>query len=539
MSTFLDHLVIAPILVPLLASALMVLLKEQLYWLKRTISLATTFILLIISLLLLQAVESDTNHTLTYLLGNWPAPFSIVLVADRLSAIMLALSSILGVVCLVYSFAKWDRAGPRFHALFVLLLMGVNGAFLTGDLFNLFVFFEVMLAASYGLALHGSGVARIKASLHYIAINIATSLLFLIGVALIYAMVGTLNMADVAVRMSGLSEADAPIFRSGHIILCLAFLVKAGMWPLGFWLTTTYTVAAPPVAAFFAIMSKVGIYAIMRINSLTINQHEHISSGFTREWLTIGGIATIIFGTISILAANRLGRIAGSYIMISSGTLLVAIGVGNEGILSAAIFYLISSTLAIAAFYLLIEPIERTADVSSADGGRIQQGAVFEDEDPPLLAEEDEEDEVGIVIPATIAILGSGFAFCALILAGMPPLSGFVAKFGMIRGLLGYQTVISPSTWATIGVIMFSGLAALIATTRAGITLLWAPAERQDVKLKLTELVPVGALLIVCLWLVISAGSIMQLTRDTARSLANPTEYITTVLSLAPSGDAQ
>ena len=160
---------------------------------------------------------------------------------------MLLLTSILAAASVVFSLARWHRAGAHFHSLFQFLLMGLNGAFLTGDLFNLFVFFEVLLAASYGLALHGSGAARVKAGLHYIVVNSAASLLFLIGVSLIYGVAGTLNMADLAARIPNIAGGEPGLLETGAGILGIAFLVKAGMWPLCFWLPTTYAAAARPL----------------------------------------------------------------------------------------------------------------------------------------------------------------------------------------------------------------------------------------------------------------------------------------------------
>ena len=175
-----------------------------------------------------------------YLVGDWPAPFGIVLVVDRLAAVMLTLTAVLGLATLIYALARWDRAGVHFHSLFQFLLMGLNGAFLTGDLFNLFVFFEVLLAASYGLLLHGSGVARVSAGLQYIAVNLVASFLLLISIALIYGVTGTLNMADLALRAGNLTGAERMLFEAGAAILGVAFLVKAGAWPLNFWLVKGY-----------------------------------------------------------------------------------------------------------------------------------------------------------------------------------------------------------------------------------------------------------------------------------------------------------
>ena len=197
--------------------------------------------------------------------------------------------------------------------------MGLNGAFLTGDLFNLFVFFEVLLAASYGLVLHGSGPLRVRAGLHYIAINLAASLLFLIGVSLIYGVTGTLNMADLAVqgrrrcpRPTGRCCAPAPR------CLGIAFLVKAAMWPLCFWLPITYMAAAPPVAAVFAMLSKVGVYAVLRVSSLAFGAGAAHSAGLGAELLIAGGLATLAFGTLGVLASQGLGRLAGCSVLVSS-----------------------------------------------------------------------------------------------------------------------------------------------------------------------------------------------------------------------------
>jgi multicomponent K+:H+ antiporter subunit D len=178
-----DHLLIAPVVLPLLAGAAMLLLSERRRGLKAAIGVSSSFALVGLAIALLSLSDAASTGPApvgVYRLGDWPAPFGIVLVVDRLSALMLLLTSILGSAALVFSLARWQRAGAHFHSLFQFLLMGVNGAFLTGDLFNLFVFFELLLAASYGLALHGSGAPRVKAGLHYVVVNLAASLLFLI-----------------------------------------------------------------------------------------------------------------------------------------------------------------------------------------------------------------------------------------------------------------------------------------------------------------------------------------------------------------------
>jgi len=530
---WMDHLIMVPVVLPLAASATMLLFKERRRKAKAAISIATVLALLVVSLLLLERVVSQgfagEPGARAYLLGNWPAPFGIVFVIDWLSALMLVLTSVLGLTSLAYSLARWDRAGPRFHALFLLQLMGLNGAFLTGDLFNLFVFFEVLLAASYGLLLHGSGAVRVRAGLHYVAINVATSLLFLIGAALIYGVTGTLNMADLATRIPLVAGDDRALLQSGIAVLGIAFLVKAGMWPLGFWLPATYAAAVPPVAALFAVLSKVGIYAILRVYLLLFGGDVGWSGNFGEEWLLYGGIATLAFGTVGVLAVRSLSRLAGYCIVISSGTLLAAIGAGEGQVLAGVLFYLVSSTLALSAFYLLLELVERQ-EVEASLTDVVEP--VFDDEyTGASTAEAQEENEVGVVIPATIAILGGGLMFCSLLLAGMPPLSGFIAKFAIIQGLLGLETVVAPAVWLLIALLIASGLATLIATSRAGIDLLWTPSGKPLPMLRLAEAVPVGVLLLVCLGLMIFAGPAMRYMERTGASLQDRETYVRAVLT--------
>ena len=226
MSRFADHLVVIPILLPLLAGAIMLVLGgERRRNVNAAINVFASLSLLLVALAMIRIVDANpAGVTAVYRLGDWPAPFAIVLVMDRLAALMVLLTSLLAIAAVVFSLARWHRVGVLFHPLFQFLLMGVNGSFLTGDLFNLFVFFEVLLAASYGLALHGSGVARVSAGMHYIVINLAASLLFLIGVSLIYGIAGTLNMADLAARIPAIPVEDRAFSEAGAGILGVAFL---------------------------------------------------------------------------------------------------------------------------------------------------------------------------------------------------------------------------------------------------------------------------------------------------------------------------
>lgn len=533
-----SHLVIAPILLPLVTGAFLLLVDERRHSFKALVSLFSTLALLVIAITLMTVADTTSDAGVAaskvYLLGNWKAPFGIVLVLDRLSALMLVLTSVLAIAALTFSLARWHKSGPHFHTLFQFLLMGLNGAFLTGDLFNLFVFFEVFLAASYGLILHGSGSLRVKAGLHYVVINLAGASLFLIGVSLIYGVTGTLNMADLALRIPMVSADDRMLLEAGAAILGIAFLIKAGMWPLGFWLPTAYSAASAPVAAIFAMLSKVGIYILLRLSLLLFGVDAGASAGFGEPWLLYGGMATIAFGAIGVLASQAMGRLAGSYVLVSSGTLLAAIGMSNVSVTSGALFYLVSSTLTIAAFFLLIELVERAQD-PAADVLAVTMEAYGDDMD-----EEEVEEEVGVAIPATLVILGICFTGCALLLAGLPPLSGFIAKFAMLTALFNPDGLgasggeISVTTWAFVALLILSGLAAMIAMTRAGIRTFWAPIEGTVPRVLVMEFAPVAFLLVLCLGLSVQGGKVMAYMDATARSLHDPKSYISDVMS-APS----
>ncbi len=530
------HLIVAPIILPLVTAAILLLFDERKRKLKMAINSISTLGLIAIAITLAGMASDKAPDALVYLIGNWPAPFGIVLVLDRLAALMLVLTSLLGMASLSFALAHWHKASPHFHTIFQLLLMGLNGAFLTGDLFNLFVFFEVMLAASYGLALHGSGPARVKAGMHYIAVNLVASSLFLIGVSLIYGVTGTLNMADLAQRIPQVASEDRMLLEAGAAVLGVAFLVKAGMWPLNFWLAPTYTAAAAPVAAVFAIMSKVGIYVLLRLSPLMFGISAGSSYGFGNDWLYFGGMVTLAFGLIGVVASQAMGRLASYSILVSSGTLLAAIGSGNTAMTGAALFYMVSSTLTIAAFFLLIELIERGQD-AAANVLAVTMEAYGDDE------EEEDEDEVGAVLPATLAVLGTFFGICAILLIGLPPFSGFIAKFLILAAVFNGDSPtpqlampVSPASWALVALLLLSGLSALIAMTRTGIRTFWASLEGNVPRVLVREVVPIAGLLAICLALTIAAGPAMRYMDETARSLHNPASYISSVLNAPRAG---
>ena len=548
------HLIAAPILLPLLTAALMLMLGERHRPLKAKINLLSSLLGLGIAVALLHWTHTtDVPGSIgVYLPGNWQVPFGIVLVVDRLSALMLVLTGIIGVCALLFAMARWDGAGSSFHALFQIQLMGLYGAFLTADLFNLFVFFEVLLAASYGLMLHGSGRARVSSGLHYISINLLASSLFLIGAALIYGVTGTLNMADLALKVPLVPEADRGLLHAGAGILAVAFLAKAGMWPLNFWLAPAYSSASAPVAAMFAIMTKVGVYTLLRLWTLLFSGQAGASAYFGGDWLIYGGMATIVFAAVAILAAQRLERMASLSILVSAGILLSAVGFAQPNLIGAALFYLVSSTLALSALFLLAELVERSRSANEMplydDGDLIARP--LESLQPPKGINLDDEQKavVGQVIPWTMAFLGLSFIACALLIIGMPPLSGFIGKLGLLSALLNplglgnsQEVPVSNAAWGLLALLIISGLASLIAFSRVGIQRFWTPEERPSPLLRRYECVPIVLLLGLSIALTFKAEPLLRYTQAAAQALNNPEQYVMAVLNtrVVPSPEAK
>ena len=551
------HLIIAPVLLPVLTAALMLALGEQRRETLAWLNVGSCLVGLALSILLAWSVHhgaapaspGQTPGSIgtlgIYLPANWPTPFGIVLVLDRLSSAMLLLTSVMATAALIFAVARWDRIGVHFHPLFQIQLMGLNGAFLTGDLFNLFVFFEVLLAASYGLLLHGPGRQRVGAGLHYIAINLVASSFFLVGAAMLYGVTGTLNMADLAVRIPEVAAQDQAMLHAGVAILGMAFLTKAAVWPMGFWLVPAYSAAGAPVAALFSIMTKVGIYAILRLWSLGFSGEEG-TLRWGADWLVAGGLATVAFGLLGLLQARQLGRVTGFGVMVTSGTLLAAIGFNQPTVTGGALYYLLSSTMAAGAMFLLIELIDRSRLLESEFPNPDDADPVpfFLDEiEPPRDTNLDEQQEAltGRVIPASTAFLGFSFLACTLLLTGTPPLSGFIGKFMMLSGLLSteeagsaLQEPVSTAAWVMLALVIAAGFAALVALSRTGIRMFWTPRDRPAAQLKVLECLPIGLLLTLCLLISFRAEPLARYLQAAASELKDPHGYVQAVQGVRP-----
>ena len=542
------HLIIAPILLPMATAALMLLLGDTRRPLKAVVNVLSCVLGVAMAIGLVFWVQhtSGVQAVGVYLPANWPVPYGIVLVADRLSAMMVLLTSVLGLAAVLYASARWHKAGVHFHPLFQLQLMGLYGAFLTADLFNLFVFFEIMLTASYGLLLHGSGWARVRSGLHYIAMNLMASSMFLIGVAMLYGVTGTLNMADMAIMVPAIPEDDRGLLHAGAAILAVAFLVKAAAWPLNFWLPSAYSAAAAPVSALFAILTKLGVYAILRVWTLLFPQDAGVSALFGGPVLVGLGLVTLAFGALGIIATQHLGRMAAFCAILSSGTLLAALGFGQPAVTGGALYYTLGSTLAISAFFLLVELVDRTREVEEKPLyiSEIEPDDAFAfpvDLVPTrdVNLDDDEQALIGRAIPAAMAFLGLAFIVCALTIAGLPPMAGFVGKVVMLSALLnpagfGEDAGVSGAAWLLLGLLLVGGLLTIIAMSRAGVRYFWATFDRPLPRLRIIETLPIGALLLLVGVLVWQADAVLRYVNATARGLHDPKEYIGSVLSAKP-----
>ncbi|HUP29420.1 MAG TPA: monovalent cation/H+ antiporter subunit D [Usitatibacter sp.] len=534
------HLVAVPVLLPLLTAAAMLLLggKRRSQAVLGGVSCIGG---LLVGMALLRWVDASgaTGAVAVYLPGNWSVPFGIVLAADRLSALMLVVTAILAVAAVTFAAARWDRAGVHFHTLFQIQLMGLNGAFLTADLFNLFVFFEVTLAASYGLLLHGSGPRRARAGLHYIAMNLLASSFFLVGVAMLYGVTGTLNMADMARKLPSIPAEDVGLLHAGASILGIAFLIKAAAWPLNFWLTRAYAAAGAPVAALFAVLTKVGVYSLLRIWTLMLRPQDKLDTPFAGEVLTLVGLATLALSAVGILTAQQPRRLAAFCIVISAGTLLAATGFSSAALLGGALYYLVASTLAAGALFLVAELIERSREahdrLETLRDDEADFAPTYVVADVPRSPEQvEDEAPVGRVIAGPMAFLGLCFAGCALLVAGLPPMPGFLAKFAMLDPLMQLSGAVPATAWTMLVLLIVSGLLSTLAFSRAGVRFFWAPSGRPLPRLRIIETAPIAGLLLLMVALTVFAEPVLRFSRSAASSLLDPAPYIQAIMSAVP-----
>ena len=492
-----QHLLVLPILLPMVTALALLLTGQTSSTLQRQISICSSALLVVLAGFLLLRAHSDVISV--YALGNWQAPFGIVLVLDRLSALMVALTAVLALGCILFASAGDDARGSNFHAIFHLQILGLNGAFLTGDMFNLFVFFEILLLASYALLMHGGGKARIGAGLHYVVLNLVGSALFLIALGVLYGITGTLNMADMGRRIALMEGDDAALASAGALLLVIVFSLKAAILPLYFWLPATYASAPAPVAALFAIMTKVGLYALLRVQTLVFADSP--AAALINAWLWWGGLATLLFAAIGVLAARDMRTLAAYLVLVSVGTLLSGAGMGHVAANGALLFYLVHTTLIAGALFLLAELVGMQRGKA---GTRLVRARALRQ---PIL-------------------IGGMFMIAAVAIAGLPPLAGALGK------LLLMQAAESGQRFWLWPLLLLAGLASLIALSRAGSVFFWASYKGapNGPFISRLQLSGVACLLISAPLLVILGGPVSHYTQATAEQLASPQRFIDALL---------
>ena len=476
------HLIIAPILLPAVLACLLLLARPGMTVQRAISGLGVAGLIGLAVAVLIQASAGPQ----AYFLGHWPAPFGIALLADRLAALMLALvAGLSAIVWLYVTGSGWDRRGAHFHALFLIQVMGLNGAFLTADAFNLFVFFEVLLIASYGLMVHGGGAGRLRAGVQYVAFNLLGSTLFLFGLGVVYGVLGTLNMADMAVNLAALPVGDAALMRVAAVMLLLVFAIKGALVPLQFWLPGTYAAAPGPVAALFAVMTKVGAYAVIRLGTLIFGAKA--TAGLWSGLLWPAALATILLGAVGVLGARGLSRMVAFAAIGSMGVVFLAVSVGTPAATAAALYYMLHSTLATAALFLL-------ADLIAAQRG----------------------DALAPAAPVA-GVVAALFMAGAVAMAGMPPLSGFVGK------LLVLDAARDPLGW---GIVLAASFVTLLGFARAGSVLFW---KTEGTALPRPPVLPLLATALALAGLVgisVLAGPLSDWLLTTARALHDPSANI-------------
>ncbi|MEN0037408.1 MAG: monovalent cation/H+ antiporter subunit D [Cellvibrio sp.] len=493
-----NHVIFAPIVLPLITAILLMLLAGRRRLIRSISLLSATALVGVTACLLMLASDGEIR---LYAPGNWAPPFGIILVLDRLSAMMLMVTAVLAFFSLAYAVRGHDAPGDRLHGMVHFLLVGVNGAFLTGDLFNLFVFFEILLISSYGLLLHGRGVERARSGLHYVIVNLIGSALFLMGVSALYGITGSLNMADLGDKMAKLDPADAPLAATAGILLLVVFGLKAAMAPFYFWLPRAYAAASAPVAAMFAIMTKVGVYSIIRVYTQIFGDNAETLANFAWFWLWPIALVTLVMGLLGALSARELRVQIAYLVIVSVGTLLAGIALNREAGLAASLYYLVHSTLICGAMFLLADLILRQRGElldHIAEGPRLRQSA----------------------------LLGVLFFIGAVAVAGLPPFSGFIGKLLLLNAAGANDDALV--LWL---IVLGGSLLTLIALSRSGSMFFWQTKD----KIATAPAADLGALLAViglfcCVGAVtVLANPVLDYTQAVARQLLEPGAYLQAV----------
>ncbi len=503
-----DWIAVAPLLVPLVTGAFLLMIRRRVNW-QEPIAIACSVLTLAASALLLLRIARTGPLAMT--MGNWLPPFGITFAVDHLSALLVLSASAVGVCVIVYGIFDSDNSEQRygFFPLLLLLLAGTNGAFLTGDIFNLYVWFEVVLISSFGLIVLGSRRRQLDGAVKYAFLNFFATTLFLIATGYLYGVVGTLSMADIPARVAALDEAS-PILTIA-LLYCLAFGMKAAVFPVNFWLPASYHTPRAVVSAVFAgLLTKVGIYALVRTQIMLVPA---AFEAFHTLYEIIA-IATILIGVCGALAQSEVRRLLNYLVISGIGLVMAGMAIGSAAALQGAVVYMVHSMIVMSGLYLIAGLMERL----SGDKSLHAIAGLYTAR--PLLA--------------------TLFFVLALGAAGMPPLSGFWPKLALV------DAAIAAGKWGIAATILASGLLTSIAIMRVWLLCFWRASDLEPVqgspvhtmipREALASLLPIGVLAAVALGLGLLPDTLLRLSNAAALGLFEPQGYVDAVFGLAGGG---
>ncbi|MDN3671066.1 Na+/H+ antiporter subunit D [Echinicola jeungdonensis] len=495
-----------PILILILAAILCML-----FWVKpqiqKIITISAIFLFFASAVRLTYLVTTEGIQTVQA--GEWPSPFGITFVADTFSALMVLVTSLVSVACIIYALENIDksRKAKGFYPIFLFMIFGVTGAFLTGDVFNLYVWFEVMLVSSFVLISLGSGKAQLEGSVKYVILNFLASCFFLVGVGLLYKITGTLNMAALSVKIKEVEEPG--MITLSALFFFLSFGIKAALFPLFFWLPASYHTPPLAISGLMAgLLTKVGVYAMIRFFTL-IFTHD---TAFTHQLLLIVAGLTMLVGVLGAIAHNDFRKILSFHIISQIGYMIMGLALFTPLALAGAIFYIIHHIIVKTNLFLI-------SGLTKSINGSFQiksNGGIYD------------------YFPL-ISVL---FVVAAFSLAGIPPLSGFWAKFILVKaGMEIHQEVI-------VGISLLVGLLTLFSMTKIWTAVFWAKGTKKlemlvssenhfqnsFLKEKYLMIIPVIFLAMITLWIGFFPNLLLDLAIQASDQLIQPDDYINAVL---------
>ncbi|WED54487.1 Na+/H+ antiporter subunit D [Exiguobacterium profundum] len=490
------NLPVFPIVIPALAAILMMFMPKRVQ-LQRAMALGALVITAIVSLFLVHTVSTEGIQTLN--LGNWQAPFGITLVSDMLSALLVTTSTLLTlfIVWFAVHYFSDSYEGNYLYISMLFLLVGVNGAFTTGDIFNLFVFFEVFLMSSYVLIVLGGRGVQLRESIKYLLVNIIASALFVMSVALLYGVTGTLNLADLAMKIPLVDNPD--VITVIGVLFVIVFGMKGALVPLHYWLPGAYVVAPTPILAMFgALLTKVGVYSILRTYTLLFDGNGE----FLQTFLMVLAVLTIFIGMTGAIAYNDVKLIIIYNIMIAVGVILYGISVNTQTSLEGSLYYLIHDMIIKAVLFMLVGMM-----IGITKSGQLR-------------------DMGGLI--TRFPLFGWTFFVAALSLAGIPPLSGFFGKLLIVSGGMDEGELFGPL------LVLLSSLFVLYSVMKIFLNGFWGEAKREYdgplVPYTKRLIVPVFLLLIIAVAYGFGAEAIHPYITQAIEPLVNPEIYIDAVI---------